>query len=314
MSEWIAERVSVVPWQQALSAVVHRRRAGVGATFAFRRGTGEIYRRLARVIGFGAAVQQVQASAQPGGGEVEQPYDQLVWTGPLDVLVRSIAGAPPQVVQAADALVHGSVTIVGIGCRPPPPTTGRGSHLQVPLPRDQLRQVLAAQRARGRTDRFSSWMTEIASSAVRPLDDGRLVDRVVESLHAAGLMPPDAPVVSRHVHHIPYAYPVPTLGRDTALAVIQPWLMAHAGGSALGATARQHGPRGEDGVDVARLLVTSATGGLVRRLFGADRWRSTAGTVGDRCPVSVVMPVFNRKPSSTTCSQWPKRCWPWCWQ
>jgi hypothetical protein len=31
-------------------------------------------------------------------------------------------------------------------------------------------------------------------------------------------------IVSRELMQVPYSYPVPTLGRDTALATIQPWL------------------------------------------------------------------------------------------
>ncbi len=38
-------------------------------------------------------------------------------------------------------------------------------------------------------------------------------------------MPPDAAVASVHIEHLPYGYPVPTVGRDEALQVIQPWLM-----------------------------------------------------------------------------------------
>jgi hypothetical protein len=34
-------------------------------------------------------------------------------------------------------------------------------------------------------------------------------------------------IVSRQLLRVPYSYPVPTLERDDALAVIQPWLMAH---------------------------------------------------------------------------------------
>ena len=34
-------------------------------------------------------------------------------------------------------------------------------------------------------------------------------------------------IVSRQLLRVPYSYPVPTIGRDDALAVIQPWLMAH---------------------------------------------------------------------------------------
>jgi UDP-galactopyranose mutase len=35
----------------------------------------------------------------------------------------------------------------------------------------------------------------------------------------------DVPIVSLHTIDIEYAYPIPTLKRDEALAVIQPWLM-----------------------------------------------------------------------------------------
>lgn len=34
-------------------------------------------------------------------------------------------------------------------------------------------------------------------------------------------------IVSRQLMHVPYSYPVPTLGRDSALATIQPWLVAN---------------------------------------------------------------------------------------
>ena len=102
--------------------------------------------------------------------------------------------------------------------------------------------------------------TEIASSSWRPLEADGLVDRVIASLETVGLMETGAPVISRHVHHIPYAYPVPTLGRDDALAVIQPWLMAHdiyARGR-FGAWRYELGNMDHSvkmGVDVARLLV-----------------------------------------------------------
>ena len=35
----------------------------------------------------------------------------------------------------------------------------------------------------------------------------------------------DVPIVSLHTIDIEYAYPIPTLERDEALAVVQPWLM-----------------------------------------------------------------------------------------
>ena len=271
---WIAERVSVVPWQRALAAVVHRHDEpgwGPNNLFAFPAtgGTGEIYRRaavpLAARIQFDSAVEQIDArrhSMVTGG--VEQSYDHLVWTGPLDILVRSIVDAQPDVLAAAEALVHNSVTIVGIGCETP--TTDNRSWFYFPEPEVPFYRATNFAKYSpnnvpgGRTDRFSSWMTEIASSSWRPLETDGLVDRVIASLETVGLMETGAPVISRHVHHIPYAYPVPTLGRDDALAVIQPWLMSHdiyARGR-FGAWRYELGNMDHSvkmGVDVARLLV-----------------------------------------------------------
>ncbi len=271
---WIAERVSVVPWQQALAAVVHRRDEpgwGPNNLFAFplRGGTGEIYRRAAEPLSarirFASSVQHVEAGTRSMVvSGVEQSFDHLLWTGPLDVLVRSIVDAPPEVLAAADLLVHNSVTIVGIGVEAP--TTDDRSWFYFPEPEvpfyraTNFAKYSPANVPDGRTDRYSSWMTEVASSSWRPLDSEGLVERVVESLRSVGLVDVDAPIASRHVHHIPYAYPVPTLGRDAALAVIQPWLMAHGiyARGRFGAWRYELGNMDHSvkmGVDIARLLV-----------------------------------------------------------
>ena len=272
---WIAERVSVVPWQQALRSIVHQRDEpgwGPNNLFAFplRGGTGEIYRRaalpLAERIRFDSSVEKVDAAARTlVMSGVEQAYDHLVWTGPLDILVRAIVDAPPDVVQAADSLVHNSVTVVGIGCETP--TTDDRSWFYFPEPEvpfyraTNFAKYSPANVPGGRTDVYSSWMTEIASSQLRPLDTEGLADRVTNALRAVGLLAEDAPIVSQHVQHIPYAYPVPTIDRDHALAVIQPWLMAHdiyARGR-FGAWRYELGNMDHSvkmGVDVARLLVS----------------------------------------------------------
>ncbi len=276
-SGWIAERVSVVPWQQALKSLVHRVDEpgwGPNNLFAFPAtgGTGEIYRRaaspLAGNISYGSAVQEVNAERRTMSvSGVEQSYDHLVWTGPLDVLVRSIVDAPPDVRRAADALVHNSVTIVGIGCEAP--TVDDRSWFYFPEPdvpfyrATNFGKYSPSNVPGGRTDMFSSWMTEIASSPWRPLEAEGLADRVVDSLRSVGLVSADTPIVSQHVHHIPYAYPVPTLGRDGALAVIQPWLMRHGiyARGRFGAWRYELGNMDHSvkmGVDVARHLVAQA--------------------------------------------------------
>ena len=272
---WIAERVSVVPWQQALKSIVHQRDEpgwGPNNLFAFpsHGGTGEIYRRAALLVAerirFDSAVEQIDAAARTlVVSGVEQSYNHLVWTGPLDILVRAIVDAPPDVLRAADSLVHNSVTVVGIGCGTP--TTDDRSWFYFPEPEvpfyraTNFGKYSPANVPGGRTDLYSSWMTEIASSPWRMLDTQGLADRVIESLRSVGLVAQDAPIVSQHLQHIPYAYPVPTLDRDQALAVIQPWLMAHdiyARGR-FGAWRYELGNMDHSvkmGVDIARLLVS----------------------------------------------------------
>jgi len=277
---WIAERVSVVPWERALAAVVHRRDEpgwGPNNLFAFPAsgGTGEIYRRaavpLAGSITYTSPVQRVdpfartvQLAAAQDVPAVTVPYEHLVWTGALDTLVRSIVDVPGAVLCAADSLTHNSVTMVGVGYGTP--ATDDRSWFYFPEPdvpfyrATNFAKYSPANVPGADTQQFSSWMTEIASSPWRPLDSEGLVDRVDAALRRVGLVAAEAPRVSAHVEHIDRAYPVPTLGRDEALAVIQPWLMAHGiyARGRFGAWRYELGNMDHAvkmGVDVARLLV-----------------------------------------------------------
>ena len=236
---WIAERVSVVDWQEVAARVERGEDDtawGPNNRFAFPAcgGTGEIYRRaaapLADHVRYRAEVLTVDAAARTltlGDGDIVA-YDRLVWTGPLDVLVARLTAAPDLVRRAATELVHNSVTMVGIGYERP--TTDDRSWFYFPEPdvpfyrATNFGKYARANVPGGRTDHYCSWMTEIASSEWRPLERDALVERVDDALRRVGLVDADAPVASAHVEHIPYAYPVPTLGRDAALGTIQPWL------------------------------------------------------------------------------------------
>ena len=236
---WIAERVAVVDWRSAVRSAVRREDDpgwGPNNLFAFPRegGTGSIYRRAAAPLEhhirfeIGVASVDVDAHSLLTEDGERWEYGHLVWTGALDHLVGSIAAAPAPVVRAAAELVHNSVTIVGIGYETPLIDDRSWLYFpdaDVPFYRaTNFAKYAAANVPGGRTDRYCSWMTEVASSDVRPLDGDHLVERVDDALRRTGLVPADAPIASVHVEHLPYAYPVPSLGRDGALRVIQPWL------------------------------------------------------------------------------------------
>ena len=243
---WIAERVAEAPWRQALAAYVHRRDQvwGPNHSFAFpaQGGTGEIYRRAARGLGdavrFDAPVEHVAVADRvvTAGGQA-YPYDRLVWTGALDALIGLLDHAPDHVRAAAGQLVANEVTVVGIGYEEPLRDERSWLYFpeaDVPFYRaTNFAKYSPAHVPGGRTDLYSSWMTETAHSAQRPLGThglptaADLPAAVDAALKRVGVVPPFARVASVHVQHLPRAYPVPTLGRDAALAVIQPWLMAH---------------------------------------------------------------------------------------
>ncbi|HET9073952.1 MAG TPA: FAD-dependent oxidoreductase [Solirubrobacteraceae bacterium] len=240
-SRWIGERVSVIDYARAAAAVAAGEDDlgwGPNSHFVFPRqgGTGEIYRRMAaplaeridtdcRVVG----VDPLQRRLTLADGS-EHAYEVCVSTMPLDRLVASITDVPPEIAAAADLLVHNSVVMVGVGLAQPlrdPRSWMYFPEPEVPFYRvTNFAKYAAAHVPGADTSRYSAFMTESASSETHPLERAGLAERVIAGLRTVGLAAPGAEVVSVHVEEIPYAYPVPTLGRDGALARLEPWLAA----------------------------------------------------------------------------------------
>ena len=76
--------------------------------------------------------------------------------------------------------------------------------------------------------RYSAYLTETSYPAGRPHRRAELEQRVVAGLVTGGVVDELGPVVSLHTVDAPYAYPLPTVDRDPALAVVQPWLEERA--------------------------------------------------------------------------------------
>ena len=272
---WIAERVSVVDHKRALRSVLLGLDDvgwGPNNTFRFPRsgGTGEIYRRIADGLGarvrYGAKMTGLDAARQEirfEDGRSEH-YDALVSTMPIDLLVAAIDDCPADVRRAAASLEHNSVWIVGVGCERPLADDRSWLYFadpEVPFYRvTNFAKYAAANVPGGDTDRYSSYMTETAYSRHRPGSRDTLERDVVESLVSTGLIDDDVPIVSLHTIDIEYAYPIPTLGRDEALAVVQPWLMERGiySRGRFGSWRYEIGNMdhaAKMGIDVARLLV-----------------------------------------------------------
>ncbi|MDX2757328.1 protoporphyrinogen/coproporphyrinogen oxidase [Streptomyces europaeiscabiei] len=243
-ASWIAERVApadIGVLRRALKTGFTGTQAwGPNAQFAFPAsgGTGAIWRRLAaRLDGdvrTGQRVVHVDEAAKTlltADGTV-LTYGHLVATGALDGLVAMTAGAPADVRHAASILRHTTVVMAGLGYRSP--TADRRSWLYFPggetpfYRATNFSRYAPANVPGSDTGRYSAWMTETSLPAGALLDQAGLVEKCDRALRHCGLVPERAERVSGHVELIPYAYPVPTTGRDEALALIQPWLERHS--------------------------------------------------------------------------------------
>ena len=185
-------------------------------------------------------------------------YDALVSTMPLDRLVEQLVKLPGRPAPSrGGARAHRASAWSGSGtsgrcetdrCWMYFPETGRPFYRVT-----NFAKYAAANVPGGDTSASRSYLTETlvlrASTRERPRrHEAARARRPRRDRARRG----DTPIASVCTIDVDYAYPVPTLGRDGALAVVQPWLFEHdillAGTLRLLALRdRQHGPRREDG-------------------------------------------------------------------
>jgi len=239
--EWIAERVSVVDLARIERNIADGRDDlswGPNNTFKFPKqgGTGAIYEGIANPfrdrIHLNHEVQAIDLEAKQvrfANGRVE-PYDVLVTTIPLDLFVRSCNPMPESVVSATEGLVHNGGLIVGLGFEGHRADTKCWMYFpenNSPFYRvTNFHNYSPHNVPQGDTERSFSLMCETTYSAHKPASPGTIVDETVQGLVNSGMIEHGQRehIVSRYRIDIPYSYPVPTLGRDKALNLIQPYL------------------------------------------------------------------------------------------
>ncbi|MFW5735077.1 MAG: protoporphyrinogen/coproporphyrinogen oxidase, partial [Oceanidesulfovibrio sp.] len=198
-------------------------------------GTGAIFNRLAAPImdriRLGARVSQVDPDAKTvrtADGQTVT-YENLLNTTPLDLLAGTLlTDAPDALRDAAAMLEHNSVFVAGVGVAgkrdddtcwmyfpeddsPFYRTTNFHNYSPNNVP-----QGLAAR----------ALMAETSFSAYKQEDQSAIMGRTVDGLVSSGLLEDGerGSILTRWKKALPYGYPVPTLDRDRALAIIQPWL------------------------------------------------------------------------------------------
>jgi len=238
---WIAERVSPVDAESVLRSIIYDeapRPWGPNDRFRYplRGGTGALWANVARPVLDHVELRRAVVGVDPSERVVHtadgrhEPYDLLLNSTPLHRLVASTEGVPDAVRGAAAALEWSGSHIVGVGLDRPAGTAK--NWIYFPEPAVPFYRVTYL-------SNYSPFMTpapdqtlllaEISRSRYKLTDSETVVDEVIDGLIQAGLMTEAdrGVVVSRWLHSPDTTYPVPTIGRDAALATIQPWLGAH---------------------------------------------------------------------------------------
>jgi protoporphyrinogen oxidase len=238
----MAERVSVVDFKRLLENVIlERDDVAWGPNNKFRfplyGGTGEIYRRMAQrfpdrvktgkeLVAVDAAGKRVSFS--DGSGDT---YDVLISTGPLDLLVRMLKPAEGSLMDAAAELHHNNLLVLGLGLEKKIDTGKCWIYFaddDMPCYRaTYFSHYSPFNVPKGDTERYSSLMCEMSFRVGETPDPAKVIDRVVDYLIRAKILEESdrSRIVSRYHRTVAYSYPIPTLGRDRALATLQPALL-----------------------------------------------------------------------------------------
>jgi protoporphyrinogen oxidase len=239
-AQWIGERVSVLDYKRALRSLMFQEDDvawGPNNTFVFPAvgATGEIYRRLALQLADHISYERDVVSIDGTGRKLrladgsDERFDALISTMPLDILVGMLEDCPPQLRTAAGDLEHNGVYMVGIGYEAPLKDDKSWMYFpqsNTPFYRaTNFAKYSPANVPDADTARYCAYMTETSYSRHKPTARDGLDSEVEAGLRASGVVENRPAVASMHLEDIPYAYPVPTLERDDALRLIQPWLM-----------------------------------------------------------------------------------------
>lgn len=240
-ADWIAERVPPVDVERLLrSVLLHETpsRWGPNRTFRYplRGGTGAIFEGIGRFLDGHLRLASAAVHVDPRARVVTTSdgrslrYRTLLSTMPLTRLVTLTDGVPDAVRHAAEQLEWAGGHFVGIGVDRPADTDRCWVYFpehDVPFYRvtylSNYSPYLTARPGQ------LSLLAEISTSPSQPVDPETVVDEVVDGLMSTGLLTPDdvGATVSRWHLEVPLTYPVPTLGRDAALATVHGWLREH---------------------------------------------------------------------------------------
>lgn len=242
--EWIGERVSIIDLKRVLGNVVLNREDvswGPNSTFKYPLygGTGEIFSRMQPYIqdhlSLNAHVTAVHADRKEvvfQDGRRER-YDHLLSTLPLDQLVLNLQPAVPDAIRAhAKQLLHSGSYIVGVGIRQPSPSKKCWMYFpedNCPFYRLTYLSNYSPEVVPDAKTHYSL-LAEISRSEFKPCDRDTVVENTIQGMINTKMIKQSdrSDIVDTHLIERDYTYPIPSLGRDAALAALHPYLEQHS--------------------------------------------------------------------------------------
>lgn len=236
--QWIKERVSLTAKQVKSGHNENGdQRWGQNNVFYYPRagGIGAIFQKLTDLlkdhIRLGQNVIEVDSKSRTATTSCGKKvgYKFLLNTAPLDRFIHEILRpVPTAVYDAAKLLKHNSVNVIGVGLDLPGDRQSSWMYFpgnDVPFYRLTHLHNYAPSNT-PKAQRQSSLMAEISHSEHRPVDQVSLDIRNLAGLVKTGILTENdqEKIVSTWRMTAEYGYPVPSLKRDDALSVIQPFL------------------------------------------------------------------------------------------
>ena len=165
------------------------------------------------------------------------PYNSKVWTTPLEQMSKSwIADRVAvldfkRLLDASQGLAHNNLLVVGLGLKKKIETSKCWIYFtdpEMPCYRaTHFSNYSPFNVPNGDTEHYSSVMCEMSFRVGESPDPQKILDQVTTQLIRTNILEESdrGRVVSRYHRTVGYSYPIPTLGRDRALAVLQPALL-----------------------------------------------------------------------------------------
>jgi protoporphyrinogen oxidase len=239
-ASWVGERVAVTDLRRVLSNIVHERDDvswGPNNTFRFpkRGGTGSVWRACAarlpqdRVrLGWRAARISLDDMTVTTSHGHRIACDKIISTMPLDQLVV-VADRSDLAPIARAGLLRSASNIFGIGLRGrPPESLSKKCWMYFPEGNCPFYRVTVFSNYSPnnvpKPEEQWSLMAEVSESPHKPVDRGLLQDAVIDGAIATGLIDSRESIVSLWQHRAEYGYPIPSIGRDSALSELLPAL------------------------------------------------------------------------------------------